>query len=76
MNGIAIEKLAMQNYIFTATIEFKFTYTTHLTEGKQTKLYLYSFVQNTIIIKWPFNWQSDPMDFAWFIDFLKFHLWD
>ena len=36
LKGIPIEKLAMQNFIFTASIKYKFTYTTFLTaEDKQ-----------------------------------------
>ena len=36
MKGIPVEKLAMQNFIFTASIKYKFTYTTFLTaEDKQ-----------------------------------------
>ena len=36
LKGIPVEKLAMQNFIFTASIKYKFTYTTFLTaEDKQ-----------------------------------------
>ena len=36
LKGIPVEKLAMQNFIFTASIKYKFTYTTFLTaEHKQ-----------------------------------------
>ena len=36
LKGIPVEKLAMQNLIFTASIKYKFTYTTFLTaEDKQ-----------------------------------------
>ena len=36
LKGIPVEKLAMQNFIFTANIKYKFTYTTFLTaEDKQ-----------------------------------------
>ena len=31
LKGIPIEKLAMQSFIFTASIKYKFTYTTFLT---------------------------------------------
>ena len=36
LKDIPVEKLAMQNFIFTASIKYKFTYTTFLTaEDKQ-----------------------------------------
>ena len=36
LKGIPVEKLAMQNFIFTASIKYMFTYTTFLTaEDKQ-----------------------------------------
>ena len=36
LKGIPVEKLTMQNFIFTASIKYKFTYTTFLTaEDKQ-----------------------------------------
>ena len=36
LKGIPVEKLAMQNFIFTASLKYKFTYTTFLTaEDKQ-----------------------------------------
>ena len=36
LKGIPVEKMAMQNFIFTASIKYKFTYTTFLTaEDKQ-----------------------------------------
>ena len=36
LKGIPVEKLAMQNFIFTASIKYKVTYTTFLTaEDKQ-----------------------------------------
>ena len=31
--GYPVEKLAMQNFIFTASIKYNFTYTTFLTAG-------------------------------------------
>ena len=31
LKGIPVKKLAMQNFIFTASIKYKFTYTTFLT---------------------------------------------
>ena len=31
LKGISVEKLAMQKFIFTASIKYKFTYTTFLT---------------------------------------------
>ena len=38
LKGIPVEKLAMQNFIFTASIKYKFTYTTFLTGEDKTKL--------------------------------------
>ena len=36
LKGIPVEKLVMKNFIFTASIKYKFTYTTFLTaEDKQ-----------------------------------------
>ena len=36
LKGIPVKKLAMRNFIFTASIKYKFTYTTFLTvEDKQ-----------------------------------------
>ena len=41
LKGIPVEKLATQNFIFTASIKYKFTYTTFLTaEDKQIRLVL------------------------------------
>ena len=39
MKGIPVEKLAMQNFIFTASIKYKFTYTSDISDsGRQINL--------------------------------------
>ena len=39
LKGIPVEKLAMQNFIFTASIKYKFTYTSDISDsGRQTNL--------------------------------------
>ena len=51
MKGIPVEKFAMQNFIFTASIKYKFTYTTFLTaEDKQIWHNFISILLCSIII--------------------------
>ena len=51
LKGIPFEKLAMQNFIFTASIKYKFTYTTFLTaEDKQIWHNFISILLCSIII--------------------------
>ena len=51
--GFPVEKLAMQNFIFIASIKYKFTYTTYLTaEDKQIwHNFIYILLCSIIIIK-------------------------
>ena len=53
LKGIPVEKLAMQKFIFTASIKYKFTYTTFLTaEDKQIwHNFINILLCNIIIIK-------------------------
>ena len=51
LKGIPVEKLAMQNFIFTASIKYKFTYTTFLTaEYKQIWHNFINILLRSIII--------------------------
>ena len=53
LKGIPVEKLAMQNFIFTTSIKYKFTYITFLTaEDKQIwRNFLNILLCSIIIIK-------------------------
>ena len=56
LKGIPFEKLAMQNFIFTASINYRFTYTTFLTaEDKQIwhnfiNIYFVQYNYNSVTI--------------------------
>ena len=43
LKGIPVEKLAMQNFIFTASIKYKFTYTIFLTAEDKSDIILSIF---------------------------------
>ena len=74
LKGIPVEKLVMQNFIFTASIKYMVTYIKFLTaEDKQIwHKFINILLCSIIIIKQPFNWQSDLIDFLCLIYFLTF----
>ena len=51
LKGIPVEKFAMQNFIFTASIEYKFTYTTFLTAKQIWHNFINILLCSIIIIK-------------------------